>query len=335
MRCLELNWTKGFMQRGILIGVSGGVDSIVLLDLTMRRLEYFGLAKNRVIVAHCNYRLRSEADTDETLVRRTANGYGVVCEIIRPEPPTPRHNLQAWARRTRYSFFEQVAQNNKLGIVAVAHHLDDQVETVLWHLLRGSGLSGMRGMNRERRLSDRVMLHRPLLEYSREEIIAYANERRLQWNEDTSNQAIKYTRNRLRNKLIPMLERLNNGAVRHIAAFAAKARTDEDYLQGVARDFLQAEQIASPSGEVRWNRRAFLSEHQAIRVRILQLAYASIVGEGVRLMEDHLQRMNELAEGGGRIYSLPGSACFRREGEYCIIEINQRRAGIALETVSC
>ena len=205
----------------IVVGVSGGVDSVVLLHV-LRRLGY------EVVVAHVNYRMRGEAsDVDERFVRHLCGELGIACETI-AVPEAFREELkgdsfQEAARDFRYRFFGDIARKYQAAWVAVAHHLDDQAETVLMHLLRGSGIEGLAGMAPARPLEQEsnAQLIRPLLQVGREQIQAFALEQGIAWREDASNAEYGYRRNAIRHGLLAEIRsRFGAGAVDNIARTA-------------------------------------------------------------------------------------------------------------------
>lgn len=205
-----------------LVGVSGGRDSVVLLhNLVMQGVE--------VDAAHVNYGLRgADSDADEAFVRDLCARLGVPLHVLRVMPENvPSANRQAWARAVRYTFFGETAAALGLTAVAVAHHADDQAETVLLGLLRSRSLAGFRGM-RPRRGLDRarfpgVVLVRPLLGVRRADLAAYADAHGLAWREDASNQDRRYRRSAVRHDLLPRLETLAPGIVPRLVGLADEA----------------------------------------------------------------------------------------------------------------
>ncbi|NLM38129.1 MAG: tRNA lysidine(34) synthetase TilS, partial [Firmicutes bacterium] len=184
----------------VLVAVSGGVDSMVLLTVLVRLPLRLQLA-----VFHMNHGLRPEADAEAALVARYAAVHGLPCYTVRPAfdllTAKGRHSLQEAARQERYRLLALTADQHGYGKIALGHHADDQVETVLMRFLAGAGREGLAGIPPVR---DRYV--RPLLEVGREEILAYARGRNLSWAEDASNQKPVYLRNRLRHYLLPYLE---------------------------------------------------------------------------------------------------------------------------------
>lgn len=190
----------------VLVGLSGGVDSVVLVDM-LHRLGY------DVAALHVNYRLRgTESEDDERFVRRFCSSIGIPLSVETFDTPAVardrKTSVQETARKLRYEAFEKAASAASISAVAVGHHRDDQAETVLLHLFRGTGPEGLAGMPVKRRIrrGADVWLVRPLLQLRRSELEAYAEERGLSWREDPSNLKAAYRRGALRAYVLPLIE---------------------------------------------------------------------------------------------------------------------------------
>jgi tRNA(Ile)-lysidine synthase len=188
--------------RNTLLAVSGGIDSVVMTDLFHKSEFPFG-------IAHANFHLRGEeSDRDEQFVRSLAERYGVKVFVKHFDTAgyarKIKVSIQVAARELRYAWFDELMLKHGYDCVATAHHLDDQVETFLINLARGTGIAGLHGIPV---VQGKVI--RPLLFTGRKEIEAYAIENKLGYVEDSSNSSDKYTRNRIRHKIIPLLEKLN------------------------------------------------------------------------------------------------------------------------------
>lgn len=202
----------------VLVGVSGGADSLCLLHILKQLQAQLHL---HLAVAHLNHQLRGVAsDGDEAFVKSLASRWDVPIYIeqqpIADIAKTDNLSLETAARQVRYHFFEKVAQTIGANKVAVGHHGDDQAETVLMHVLRGCGLNGLRGMvplanlpTERNTLTHAVQLIRPLLETSRSDIEQYGLSHGLSPRYDESNQETQFLRNRLRHELLPYLEQYN------------------------------------------------------------------------------------------------------------------------------
>ena len=186
----------------ILLTVSGGVDSMVMLSLFVRCGYTVG-------VAHCNFQLRgAESDEDEVLVQKEAAKYGVPCYNRRFETAAEMErtgeSMEMAARRLRYAWFDELSRQEGYTVVAIAHHADDSIETFFINLLRGTGLRGLTGISTQ---VGKVI--RPLLFASRREILEYAAANHIPYREDSSNRSTKYLRNKIRLGLIPRIREIN------------------------------------------------------------------------------------------------------------------------------
>ncbi|MBR2961488.1 MAG: tRNA lysidine(34) synthetase TilS [Alistipes sp.] len=186
----------------ILLAVSGGVDSMVMLSLFVQQGYNVG-------VAHCNFLLRgSESDEDEQMVLREAERYGV--EVFNRrfdtvgEMERTGESMEMAARRLRYDWFNELCKEYGYNIIAIAHHTDDSIETFFINLMRGTGLRGLTGINRRR-----MNVIRPLLFAERREIAEYAIANKLPYREDSSNRSTKYLRNKIRLGLLPVIRETN------------------------------------------------------------------------------------------------------------------------------
>ena len=188
----------------ILLTVSGGIDSVVMLDLFIR-------AGYNCAIAHCNFGLRgTESDGDEDLVRQLAYKYGVkfFCKRFNTEEYAEDESIsiQMAARKLRYDWFEKVRKSHPYDLIATAHNQDDVLETFFINLSRGSGIRGLTGI---KVISGKII--RPLLFAPRSLIETYANECSLSFREDSSNASEKYIRNKIRHKILPLFENINPG----------------------------------------------------------------------------------------------------------------------------
>ena len=198
-----INQNKLFRKTDrILLAVSGGIDSVVMADLYHKAGFHFG-------IAHCNFGLRGkESDGDETFTQKLAQQYKVPFFTTRFNTSgyasDHKISIQMAARELRYKWFEEIRSAEKFDFIATAHHLDDQVETFLINLIRGTGISGLHGIS-----AKQEHIIRPLLFLYRDEIAEYAIRNRTVFREDSSNKDDKYIRNKIRLNIIPLLEEIN------------------------------------------------------------------------------------------------------------------------------
>lgn len=192
----------------ILLAVSGGVDSIAMLDIFAQLSQELKLTLS---VAHFNHKLRGSAsDKDEEMVKKICDEYGIKCylgsENILKFAGENSISIEQAARINRYKMFERLSGNLKLDYVATAHTSDDSVETFFLNLMRGTGLTGLSGIPRKRIFFKSTYLIRPLLKINKEKLINYAQIRALTWNEDKTNLLTNYTRNKIRLELLPKIK---------------------------------------------------------------------------------------------------------------------------------
>jgi tRNA(Ile)-lysidine synthase len=193
----------------LLVGISGGADSVALLRFIVATRPP-GSTAARTVVVHVNHGLRGDASNeDQRFVESLCTSLGVECIVGHVAPQAIAENdgdgLEAACRAARYDFFRHTAERLGARYIAVAHTADDQAETILHHIVRGTGLAGLAGMTKFRALSEAVTLARPLLDVRRTEIVAYLESLGQTWREDATNRESTFTRNRLRNELLPQL----------------------------------------------------------------------------------------------------------------------------------
>ena len=218
----------------LLVAVSGGADSIALLHLLSRLAPDFPFS---LMAAHLDHGLRSESAADAVFVNDYCNSLEIpivteVKDIARYAEET-RTGLEDAGRQARRHFLERTATENGCAAIVLAHHADDQAETVLFRLMRGSGLSGLAAM----RMKSGPYI-RPLLNFQARELRDYLQQGHVVWREDASNQDLDFSRNRIRHQLMPLLGEFNPQVVAALNRLSSQAADEEDYWQSVAADFL-------------------------------------------------------------------------------------------------
>ena len=221
-----------FQQKDrLLLAVSGGIDSVVLCELCKQ-------ANYNFVIVHCNFQLRGEeSERDEQFVRGLGKKYGV--EVLVKRFDTEKYakenkvSIQVAARELRYSWFNELltidSRLKTTDYLLTAHHLDDNIETMLMNLFKGTGISGLRGM-----LPKQGKIIRPLLFAKKEELLAFAKEHELKWVEDSSNESDKYSRNYIRHQLVPLIEKIYPEAENNLANnFLRFRETEELYKQAI------------------------------------------------------------------------------------------------------
>ena len=306
----------------VLVGVSGGPDSVALLHI----LQEIGPSlRLRLEVAHVEHGIRGhESRDDGEFVRRVAADLSLPFHITSPDPARSgrdRHpgNFEALARERRYRFFAEVAATRSIGKVAVGHNRGDQVETMLMWLLRGCGPEGLAGMPAVRPLArdaagvEGRLLIRPLLEVSRDEILEYLGSRGLDYREDRTNRDTRYLRNWIRRTVLPGLrEQTDDGLDHRLARLAGMLRSDHELLE---------RQVATAyprvtSGDA-LDRAAFLGLEPELRPRMVRFWLNRGLGTLRRISFAHVDAVLQVIGGTrphGRV-SLPGSWTVIREYE--------------------
>ncbi|MDK3160234.1 tRNA lysidine(34) synthetase TilS [Kamptonema cortianum] len=187
-----------------LVAVSGGLDSVVLLHLLAASVS----SRKLLRVAHFNHKLRgADSDADEAFVRALAKKLKIPISVgradVRQMARRKKLSIETAARESRYAFFERLAQNHQIRHLHLAHHADDQIETFLHRLFRGTGVAGLTGMKPVAKRG-KLLLHRPLLGVAKKQLEEFARAEGLTWREDRSNLRTEHTRNRIRHELIPL-----------------------------------------------------------------------------------------------------------------------------------
>jgi tRNA(Ile)-lysidine synthase len=264
---------------GLVAAVSGGPDSVCLLDALNQLKEKYAL---ELIVAHVNYNLRGKDSVqDEKFVLNLAKKYGLRALVLRPKIKTQK-NLENNLRDIRYAFLEKIRQEHGLDWIAVGHNSDDQAETFLHRLIRGAGMAGLRGMQFK---NGRII--RPLLGFSRKEILAYLKSRKLKYRTDRTNQEDIFLRNRIRHQLIPYLEKNFNPKFKE-TVFQAAVSLGEDYalINSWAEEFFQRNKVLSV--------RKILPLPGALQKRILLQFLQKVSGNLKNIESAHLDEISKV-----------------------------------------
>jgi tRNA(Ile)-lysidine synthase len=332
------------------IAVSGGADSVALLHLLLELQRQLGVVLS---VAHFNHQLRGRAsDDDEKFVLRLAERYGLEFHVgranVASKAKQQKLNLEDAARRARYRFFSDLVKERKVTQVAVAHTADDQAETVLAHILRGTGLAGLGGIHP-------VAKHivRPLLQIRRTALRVYLKERKQTWREDATNRDTAKLRARIRKKLLPMLEtHFQPATVEHLSALAQFAREDDAHLEFTAE--MRTKVLSSKSaGTIRIQVRELQCLPKRSKIKssdinpLLKLRTRSLTRRMVRhivkqvktrageLGSQHVEAVLDLAERAesGKLLQLPGGVEVRREQDSLVFRaVGQSRETNAVRT---
>ncbi|WP_312323665.1 tRNA lysidine(34) synthetase TilS [Soonwooa sp.] len=208
-------------QKTFLLAVSGGVDSMVLLDLCHQLQLSFE-------VAHVNYHLRNEdSNLDQNLVESWCEKNKIKFHLydVSEKDKQPENSIENWAREIRYRFFKEILIKNKLDFLVTAHHLNDQLETFVINLSKAAGLKGLKGIPEK---TENII--RPLLEFSREEIEVYAKQNQIEYREDYTNAETIFVRNKIRNQITPLLNEVNKDFLENFKTSISIIKESKDFI---------------------------------------------------------------------------------------------------------
>jgi len=276
----------------LLVAVSGGVDSVVLLHLLYSLTETLDLSLQ---VAHLDHQIRQESAADAVSVADLCAQWDLPCHIEVCAVPAlaeqGKISLEMAGRQARREFLQRISKQTGAERIVLAHHQDDQVETFMLRLLRGSGQSGLVAMR-----VHQGIWWRPLLNCSREQILDYARQHNLSWVEDESNRDPAFLRNRLRVQIIPQLREINPRFDKRIAGLTQQLQLEEGYWQEqVEREFVDL--IVSHNDGLRLSRTALLAKHQALRLRLLREALRQIRGDLQKIEAIHIYAIEDMLTG--------------------------------------
>ena len=270
----------------VLVAVSGGPDSVALLYILNGLKKELGL---KLHIAHLDHRIRKDSYRDREFVERLAGRLKlpITTAQLNVKKLAKGGSLEEICRNARLGFLFRVARQIKADKIALGHNLDDQAETVLMRILRGTGLYGLSGILPKRNIAGHQII-RPLIGLKRGEIETYLKRKRIRPRIDTSNLEDIYFRNKIRNRLLPLLEKKYNRNIKEILSnMAESAGYDYDYMQSLAL-------MAMKRMKGRLSLQRLLKLHPAIRRLILREAIAGVKGSTRRITFQHMREMEDL-----------------------------------------
>ena len=249
MSLLSPNWLENAADKKWLVAVSGGRDSVALLHACVSQKNL--TKSNRLVICHVNHQLRgADSDSDEELVRELAAQYQLPVYVqkvdVSAAAEEEKKSIELAAREARHAVFSAACEEYSCDGVLLAHHADDQAETVIYNLLRGS--AGLKGMQQEIYLTDqKLMLARPILHTRRSEIDDYVSEHNLDYREDATNGEPYAVRNRLRNEALPLL---NDILGRDVVSAVTKSLQHAEQNEGFIEEMIDYESMLDPQGRL-------------------------------------------------------------------------------------
>ena len=275
----------------IVLGVSGGPDSITMLDILRQIQEEFDF---EIVVAHINHMIRKEAIQDEEYVKKYCEKNSIEFFVKRIDVMSVANNrkigTEEAGRFVRYEFFDEILKQTESNKIAIAHNKNDKVETIIMHLLRGSGLSGLKGIE-----PIRENVIRPLIECERKEIEKYCDENRLEPRIDKTNFENDYTRNKIRNIVIPYIEKeLNPNIIETIDRLSEVVKKEDRYLEKVALVVYDKILIKQEPGQIMLELKGFNEQDEVIKSRIILYTVKKLFGSSQGIEKIHINDIIKL-----------------------------------------
>ena len=278
----------------IVLGVSGGPDSMCMLDM-MRELKEEKNIDFKIYVAHINHMIRKEAIEDEKYVQDYCKKYNIEFYVKRADVQKIANDkkigTEEAGRKVRYAFFEEVLQKTGSNKIAIAHNKNDKIETIIMHLLRGSGLSGLKGIEPIR---DNKYI-RPLLECEREEIEQYCEKKNLHPRIDKTNFENEYTRNKIRNIVIPYIkEEFNPNIIQTLSRLSEVAKDESNYVELQTQKAYNKLLIEKTDKQIVLNLKKFNQEENVIQKRLVLKSIKDLNGSTDRIEKIHIEDIVKL-----------------------------------------
>lgn len=275
----------------IVLGVSGGPDSISMLDILRQIQEEFDF---EIVVAHINHMIRKEAIQDEEYVKKYCEKNSIEFFVKRIDVMSVANNrkigTEEAGRFVRYEFFDEILKQTESNKIAIAHNKNDKVETIIMHLLRGSGLSGLKGIE-----PIRGNVIRPLIECERKEIEKYCDKNKLEPRIDKTNFENDYTRNKIRNIVIPYIEKeLNPNIIETIDRLSEVVKKEDRYLEKVALDVYDKILIKQEPGQIMLELKGFNEQDEVIKSRIILYTVKKLFGSSQGIEKIHINDIIKL-----------------------------------------
>lgn len=259
----------------IVVGVSGGPDSMTLLSILLKLKEEFNL---KIYVAHVNHMLRENAIKDEEYVKEFCEKNNIemfikkanISEIAKKE----KIGLEEAGRNARYNFFEEILKNTESNKIAIAHNINDKVETIIMNTLRGSGVSGLKGIEPKRK-----KYIRPLIEIERHEIEKYCIENEINPRHDESNDDNTYTRNKIRNIIIPYIRNeFNPNIIKTLNRLSEIIKEEDEYVQSKTEKIFKEILLTNEKNKIELDPRKFNDQEKVIQKNLILLAIKKVKG---------------------------------------------------------
>ena len=278
----------------IVLGVSGGPDSISMLNI-LKEIKDEQIIKFEIYVAHINHMIREEAIDDEKFVEDYCNRNNIKCYIKRIDIIKIANDMKIGTeeagRNARYNFFEEILKKTNSNKIAIAHNKNDKIETIIMHLLRGSGLSGLKGIEPIR---DNKFI-RPLIECERREIEQYCEENNLNPRIDKTNFENEYTRNKIRNIVIPYIKReFNPNIIQTLSRLSEVVTEEVEYVDKQTQKTYQQMLVEKKDKQISLNLRKFNEQEKIIKSQLILLTTKQLMGSTQGIEKIHIEDIIKL-----------------------------------------
>ena len=278
----------------IVLGVSGGPDSISMLNI-LKEIKDEQIIKFEIYVAHINHMIREEAIDDEKFVEDYCNRNNIKCYIKRIDiikiANDKKIGTEEAGRNARYVFFEEILKETNSNKIAIAHNKNDKIETIIMHLLRGSGLSGLKGIEPIR---DNKFI-RPLIECERREIEQYCEENNLNPRIDKTNFENEYTRNKIRNIVIPYIKReFNPNIIQTLSRLSEVVTEEVEYVDKQTQKTYQQMLVEKKDKQISLNLRKFNEQEKIIKSQLILLTTKQLMGSTQGIEKIHIEDIIKL-----------------------------------------
>lgn len=281
----------------IILGVSGGPDSIFLLHILDKLKNIHPI---KIVIAHVNHLLRGkESDLDEKFVKNLAKEKNHIIHLLKKDiaktSKTLKKGLEETGREIRYEFFKELAKKQKANFLLTAHHADDNLETIIMNFVRGAGLNGLAGMKEIEKLDKNLHLIRPLLDISKDQILKYLKANHLPYRTDKSNKNTIYKRNYIRHKIIPSLKKINPNISSTIAKNTKHIREISKLLEEKTITFIDKNSLNKSKTKI--NAKSLKSQPKTIQKEIILHLYKNLAGNTKNIETPHIEEVLKIING--------------------------------------
>ena len=274
----------------VLLGVSGGPDSVMLLLALNELKQKLGI---EIFVAHVNHMIRKEAGQDEMFVRSMCDSMKIECHVLTfdvlCEAKRLKISTEECGRNIRYEFFNKLVKDLSLNKIAVAHNLGDNAETILMNMIRGAGLSGICGMEF---CNNNII--RPMLNIDKRDILEYLDDKQIKYAIDKTNLENDYTRNNIRNRIIPLLEEINPNFLNGIYRMSESLKQDKEAIDKFVGDEAKTITLQKKNDEIVIDIKAFDLKQDAIKLRIIRYLLNELLGTLQGIEKIHVEDICKL-----------------------------------------